>query len=73
MKDERLNEILILALEAIKGIDPDKADIVGSALTQLSSEVQRLTKVLDSDEVQRRPDNKKSKKVTLKITNVTDK
>lgn len=51
MKDERLNGILVLALETIKDIDPDKADIIGSALAQLSSEIGRLNKILDSDEV----------------------
>lgn len=69
MSDEELDNVIAPALSAIKYVHYDEAVVVGSVLGQLCTEIKRLRSVLNDDVIERKSNNKRVKKVILKIVN----
>lgn len=68
MSDEELEKVIAPALNALKYVQYDEAVVVGSVLGQLSTEIKRLRNCLNDEPIERKSNNKRVKKVVLKIT-----
>lgn len=67
MSDEELDKVIAPALSAIKYVHYDEAVVVGSVLGQLCTEIKRLRSALNDEPIEHKSDNKRVKKVILKI------
>lgn len=69
MSDEELEKVIRPALSALKYVPYDEGVVIGGVLGQLSAEIKRMRSCLNNEPVERKSNNKRVKRVTLKIIN----